>query len=127
MEATLNDENFLIKAPQKVIELNKSKLDKFKLDLVRELEVVVGDLRRILGYDDGLVGVDAVDRIDWNLQFMREKKYLNERNITINECEFDKEYFDTVYKTNATDLELAELLDYLTDFEKEAPVIHYVN
>lgn len=115
MKATLNDEGFLSKAPQKVIELNKSKLTKFELDLVRELEKVVGELRKRLDYSDGLEGVDAVDRIDWNLQFMREKKYLNEKNITINECEFDREYFDYVYKINATDLELAELLDDLIE------------
>lgn len=121
MKATLNDEGFLSKAPQKVIELNKSKLTKFELDLVRELEVVVGELRKRLDYNDGLEGVDAVDRISWYIQLMRDKKYCEGvffslfDGVDYSHCEFDEKYFDYVYNPRATDLELAELLDCLTE------------
>lgn len=121
MESTLNDEKFLSKAPKKVIELNKKKLSDFELALVRELEVVVGKLRQKLDYNDGLEGVDAVDRISWYIQLMRDKKCCEGvffslfDGVDYSHCEFDEKYFDYVYNPRATDLELAELLDLLTE------------
>ncbi len=121
MQSTLSDEKFLSKAPQNVIELNKKKLSDFELSLVRELEVVVGKLRRKLDYDDGLKGIDASDRIGWYVQLMRDKKYIEGvffslfDGIDYSNCEFDEKYFDYVYNPRTTDLELTELLDWLTE------------
>jgi hypothetical protein len=114
MEATLSDEKFMSKAPPNVIELNKKKLADFNNVLNRTMDELVGKLRARFDYNDGLEGVDAPDRLGWQIEWMREQKYLNDRKITLEECEFDKEYFDYVYNIRATKAELAELCD-LTD------------
>lgn len=120
MEATLSDEKFLSKAPPNVIELNKKKLADFNNVLNRTMDDLVGILRRRFNHDDGLEGIDAVDRITWYIQWLKEGKYIVgahfdlSQEIDYSNCEFDEKYFNYIYKTNATQEELAELCD-LTD------------
>ena len=122
MEATLSDEKFLSKAPQSVIELNKKKLTDFNNTLNRTMDELVCRLRARFDYSDGLEGIDAVDRITWYIQWLKEGKYIYgilfdfSKEIDYSDCEFDDKYFEYVYKTNATKQELAELCD-LTDMK----------
>ncbi len=126
MEATLSDEKFLSKAPPNVIELNKKKLADFISVLNRTMDELVGVTRRRFNHDDGLEGIDAVDRIGWYLQWMREGKMFVgthfdfSQEIDFSTCEFDDKYFDYVYKINATQEELAELCDLTDKLKKYA-------
>ena len=117
MEATLSDEKFLSKAPENVIQINKKKLADFNQVLNRTVEEAVSKLRQRLNYDDGLEGVDAVDRLDWHIQWLREGKHIYgvhfdfSKEIDYSNCEFDDKYFEYVYNPRATKQELAELCD----------------
>jgi len=126
MEATLSDEKFLSKAPHNVIEINKKKLSYFNNVLNRTMDELVGATRRRFNHDDGLEGIDAVDRITWYLQWLRDGKLLVgehfdfTQEIDYSKCEFDEKYFNYIYKTNATQEELAELCDLTDKLKKYA-------
>lgn len=99
IDKTLADEKFISKAPENVITLNKKKLSDFEASLKRVIDECLKDLD----------GIKSKQLVPYFIEYEREKKYLNDKKITLNECLFDNEYFSYVYNQTITDEEYCEL------------------
>jgi hypothetical protein len=98
----LSDDKFIRNAPEAVVTLNRKKLSDFS-DLLQKTMLVISDILK--------KKFDTDESIGWHVEYLRENKYLAEKNITLDTCEFDSEYFDYIYNKPVTDIELAELCD----------------
>jgi len=107
IENNLADENFMSKAPAQVISLNKNKLYRFTNSIEALLEKITEILKSIY---------TTAERITWHIQYLRENKYLTDMKISLNECQYGKEYFNSVYKATIDKQELAKLCDLSSCF-----------